>query len=122
LSGGDIDDERIGASRRRQDIADFFAGSRIAPFIANGVFTITGESLRQIQDRVLPGVADSTRVPLYTSTAGWVALDVQGGLPIGERWRVGGGIGNLLDKNYRLHGSGLDSPGWNAFANLRYTF
>ncbi len=122
LSGGDIDDERIGASRRRQDIADFFAGSRIAPFIANGVFTITGESLRQIQDRVLPGVADSTRVPLYSSTAGWVALDVQGGLPIGERWRIGAGIGNLLDKNYRLHGSGLDSPGWNAFANLRYTF
>ena len=32
------------------------------------------------------------------------------------------GIGNLLDKNYRLHGSGVDAPGWNAFANLRFVF
>jgi len=122
LSGGDIDDERIGASRRRQDIADFFNGSRIAPYVANGVFSITGETLRQIQDRVLPGFADGVRVPLYGSTAGWVVLDVQGGMPIGERWRIGGGIGNLLDKNYRTHGSGVDSVGWNAFANLRFVF
>ncbi|MBL8179933.1 MAG: TonB-dependent receptor [Bryobacterales bacterium] len=122
LSGGDIDDERIGASRRRQDIADFFNGSRIAPHIVNGVFGITGETLQQIQDRVLPGVADTTRVALYNGTAGWVSFDIQGGLPIGERWRVGAGIGNLFDKNYRLHGSGLDSPGWNAFANMRFLF
>ncbi|MFN7938382.1 MAG: TonB-dependent receptor [Bryobacteraceae bacterium] len=122
LSGGDIDDERIGASRRRQDIADFFNGSRIAPYLANGVFSITGETLRQIQDRVLPGVADGVRVPLYNTTAGWVAFDIHGGMPIGERWRIGGGIGNLLDKNYRLHGSGVDAPGWNAFANLRFVF
>ena len=55
LSGGDRDDERIGASRRRQDIADFYNSAR-------GAQVQTGETLLQIQNRVLPGVSDSTRV------------------------------------------------------------
>ena len=89
LSGGDLTDERIGAARRRSDIADFFRGGRISPYIlpgADGVtgtgddlFGPTGETLAQIRDRVLPlgatinGVTvadDGTRVPLYTDDAG----------------------------------------------------
>ncbi|MCC6539857.1 MAG: TonB-dependent receptor [Bryobacterales bacterium] len=121
LSGGDLDDERIGASRRRQDIADFFAGARVAPYLdPAGRFTPTGETLRQIQDRVLPGVADTVRVPLYTSTAGWVSLAVRAGVPLTERVTLHLALENLADRQYRLHGSGVDAPGRNAYLALRY--
>lgn len=132
LSGGDRDDERIGASRRRRDIADFFNGARVRPYLdAAGVFTPTGETLRQIQDRVLPlgatingvrVVNDDSRVPLYTATAGWAAVNVRGGFPLGERTRLLFGVDNLLDRNYRVHGSGLDAPGRSAYVGLRYSF
>jgi len=122
LSGGDIDDERIGASRSRNDIAAFFQGSRVAPFIRQGLFTPTVETLRQIQDRVLPSVADGTRVPLYGSTAGWLTWNVVGGIPLSDQMSVQGGVFNILDRNYRVHGSGADSPGVSAFLGFRVRF
>lgn len=131
LSGGDLDDERIGASRRRRDIADLFLGSLISPWIANGVFLPTGETLLAIQNRVLPlgamvnGVRivdDNSRAPLYLKTAGWITLDFTVGLPLGERWSLSGGVQNLLDRNYRVHGSGMDAPGFNVFSSLWFRF
>lgn len=132
LSGGDLDDERIGASRRRRDIADFFRGSRVEPLVdASGVFVPTGETLRRIQDRVLPLgaivngmriVDDNTRVPLYLATAGWATLNVRAGMPLGERWSLLLALDNLLDRNYRVHGSGVDAPGINGYAGIRFLF
>ena len=133
LSGGDRDDERIGASFRRADIAAFFLGSRVAALTdpATGVFRPTGETLLQIQNRVLPIgatihgariVDDSSRAPLYLSTAGWAIAGVRSGFPLGERWQVHGGIENVLDKNYRYHGSGVDAPGVNAWMGVSFAF
>jgi outer membrane receptor protein involved in Fe transport len=123
LSGGDRDDERIGASRSRRDIADFFAGSRIAPYVgADGRFLPTGETLLQIQNRVLPGVAETARVPLYSATAGWAAVNVRGGLPLAARLDLNFALENLLDRNYRHHGSGIDAAGFNAWVSLRWRF
>lgn len=122
LSGGDRDDERIGASFRRADIASFYRGSRtIAP----------NEPLLAIQNRVLPigatingvrVVDDNTRVPLYLTTAGWASFHVRAGVPLGERLDVMAALENLLDKNYRFHGSGIDAPGRSFFLRLRWRF
>jgi hemoglobin/transferrin/lactoferrin receptor protein len=123
LSGGDVDDERIGASYRRSDIAAFFRGGRVAPYLdATGVFRPTGETLAQIQNRVLPGLGDGVRVPLYGSTAGWAVLGVRMGQPVGERWQLMWAVENILDRNYRVHGSGMDAAGINAYLNLSYRF
>jgi outer membrane receptor protein involved in Fe transport len=115
LSGGDRDDERIGASRRRQDIADFYNSVRGAQFRGS-------ETLLQIQNRVLPGLADSVRVTLFNSTPGWATVDLRAGFPLTEMLSLEAALTNLADRNYRLHGSGIDSPGRSAHLQLRWRF
>ena len=133
LSGGDRDDERIGASFRNADISAFFLGSRVAALTdpATVVFRPTGETLLQIQNRVLPigatingvrVVDNNTRVPLYLSTAGWAVAGIRSGFPLSERWQLYGGIENALDRNYRYHGSGVDAPGVNAWISVSVEF
>ena len=141
LNGGDIDDERIGASFRRSDIASFFTATVNDRYLSPGpdgrkgtaddVFTITGETLLQIQNRVLPigstinGVtvtSDGTRVPMYLKTTGWWTLDIHSGVPVTERLGLQFGVSNLLDRNYRVHGSGVDALGINAWVGARYVF
>lgn len=122
LNPADLDDERIGASRRRRDIADFFNSVLAFPYIQAGRFIPTGETLLAIQNRVLPSVADSVRVPLYTRTPGWMDLSIHGGWPITEQTRLNFGFTNLLDKNYRVHGSGADAMGQSLYLGFTYAF
>ena len=141
LSGGDMTDERIGASRRRSDITDFFLGGLVSPFMlpgndgrlgtADDLFGPTGETVAQIRDRVLPlgavvnGVRildDGTRVPLYTRTPGFVSLNVRAGLALTDHLDVTVALMNALDRNYRVHGSGLDAAGRGIFAALRMAY
>lgn len=124
LSGGDLDDERIGAGRSRNDIAAFFNGSRVAPYLTpSGRFGPTDETLAAIQARVLPGAASaSQRIPLYTATAGWVSVSFRGGIALTERLSLQFALDNLTDRNYRVHGSGIDAPGFNSWGALRWQF
>jgi outer membrane receptor protein involved in Fe transport len=141
LSGGDIGDERIGAQRSRRDIADFFRGARVASYLGTGadgrwgtgddLFTPSGQSLLEIQDRVLPlgavihGVLvadDNTRVPLFLDTAGYLATDLSGGFRLSETMSLSAGLSNLLDRNYRVHGSGVDAAGRNLWVRYRLMF
>ncbi len=141
LSGGDITDERIGAAIRRSDIASFFRGSLLRPYVragadgafgtADDVFTATGETLLQIQNRVLPigagvnGVRitdDNSRAPMFLKTAGYATLNLRGSLRLAENAHLDLAAMNLLDKNYRTHGSGMDAPGRNLFVRLRVMF
>jgi hemoglobin/transferrin/lactoferrin receptor protein len=141
LSGGDLTDERIGASRRRSDITSFFGSERVSPYIqvgadgragtADDVFGPTGETAAQIRDRVLPigatinGVTvvdDATRVPLYTETPGFVVVNLGAGLTLTKQLRASLALINLLDRNYRTHGSGVDAPGRSVYASLSASF
>ncbi len=141
LSGGDLTDERIGASRRRSDITSFVTGGRISGYLlpgadgragtADDVFGPTGETAAQIRDRVLPigavingvlVVDDSTRVPLYTDTHAFVVVDLGAGLTFTPELRATVGLLNVFDRNYRIHGSGVDAPGRSAFASLSVSF
>jgi outer membrane receptor protein involved in Fe transport len=141
LSGGDLTDERIGAARRRQDITDFFNGTLISPFIhpgaddrqgtADDVFGPTGETVAQIRDRVLPigatinGVRivdDTSRAPLYLETPGFLSLNLRSGLILRENLYLNLALMNIADRNYRTHGSGVDAPGINFYARLKFSF
>lgn len=129
LSSVDLNDQRQGAIRSRASIAAFFAGgARSRGLIGAGrdgrlgtaddVLTATGETLAQIQDRVLGRGINSA--PLFTKTPGYALFNMRGGLRVGERSDFVFILENILDKNYRIHGSGTDGSGVN-FA-VRYQF
>ncbi|MGH9791141.1 MAG: TonB-dependent receptor domain-containing protein, partial [Candidatus Acidiferrales bacterium] len=117
LSSIELSDQRIGASRTRSSIAAFFNNGAVARgLVANGILLATGETLAQVQDRVL-GVS-AQGAPLFTSTPGFATLNFRGGYRMGERSEVIAVFENVLDRNYRLHGSGVDSVG----RNLQLTY
>jgi hemoglobin/transferrin/lactoferrin receptor protein len=71
---------------------------------------------------VLPGVADGVRVNLYDNTPGWFTIDLRAGVPLGETLSLETGWTNVADRNYRIHGSGIDAPGVSVHAALRWRF
>ena len=74
LSPGDLSDARIGARRRRADIAGFFNGTAVdLGLVQGGRLIETGESLADVQARLLNG-ADATY--LYTETPGFVVFSL----------------------------------------------
>ncbi len=74
--------------------------------------------LRICEDPAVPGsvVADCEGTP------GWATADVRvSGRPFEDRdLRVDLSLDNLLDANYRLHGSGYDAPGLDVKLSVRY--
>ena len=120
LSSGDLSDARIGGLRTPASIAAFFNGGAVdLGLVRNGILVATGETLAEIQHRVL-GTASSA--PLYSTHPGFTTVGVRGGfrLPSGLEMTVM--LENLGDVNYRLYGSGIDAPGLNLQVRTRYRF
>lgn len=70
------------------------------------------------QDRLSAGDrADTQRIP-PGGTPGYGVVHVRGGWRINEQVTVSLGVENLLDKNYRVHGSGVNAPGRNAIVSV----
>ncbi len=120
LSTLDLEDRRTGATRSRSSIRSFFLnGATARGWVSagpDGVFgtaddmlTTTGETLAQLQDRVL-GVGVSS-APLYTSVPGYVTVNIRGGLRLGTRHDFIVEVENLTDRNYRGIAWGVDAPG-----------
>ena len=119
LSSLDLGDRRTGAGRTRATIQSFFRnGARARGWIGAGpdgafgnaddVLLVTGETLAQIQDRVLGvGVNSSS---LFTAVPGYTTFGVRFGMQQG-RHELTVHAENLGDKNSRGISWGVDAPG-----------
>ena len=65
---------------------------------------------------------NTVRVTLFNSTPGWASVDLRAGLPLTERLALEGALTNIADRNYRVHGSGIDSLGRSVHLQLRWRF
>jgi len=130
LSTLDLDDRRTGASRSRGAIANFFGRGAFARGLiaagtdgrfgtADDILKPTGETLAQVQTRVL-GTAASA--PLYTYIPGFLTGGIRGGFRIGESHEVILDFSNLNDKNYRGISWGTDAPGRGLGFRYNYRF
>jgi hemoglobin/transferrin/lactoferrin receptor protein len=119
LSPLDLGDRRTGAGRSRASIRAFFlngatahgwisAGPDNVAGTADDRLTATGETLAQVQDRVLgPGVNSSS---LFPSIPGYATFGVRAAFRSG-RHAVTVDAENLNDRNYRGISWGMDAPG-----------
>jgi hemoglobin/transferrin/lactoferrin receptor protein len=65
--------------------------------------------------------ADTDRIPAG-GTPGYGLVTLRGGWRSMAGWRVSVAAENLFDKNYRIHGSGVNEPGRNFIVSVFYTF
>lgn len=121
FSDNDISQARIGGLRTREEIAGFFNGGAVARgLVRNGILLATGETLAQVQLRVLGPTLQPNQ--LFTKNPGFALFNVRGGFHIGERSSVTVILENIFDKNYRTMGSGIDGPGTNAAVRYSLSF
>jgi len=64
---------------------------------------------------------DTQRIP-PRGTPDYFLLDVSGGYGIAENWDVVLGFKNVLDKSYRVHGSGVNAPSFGVQLSSVYRF
>ena len=120
FNSGDFGDARIGGSRTRAAIGSFFNGTAVdRGYVRNGVLVATGETLPQVQQRVL---GDATAAPMFTRGAGFLVLGARAGVALSDGIELSVLGENLTDENYRLFGSGHDAAGVHVQARLRYRF
>jgi outer membrane receptor protein involved in Fe transport len=130
LSTLDLADRRTGALRSRADIANFFNnGARVHGLIGPGpdgrfgtaddILRATGETLAQVQTRVLGAAASA---PLFPYLPGYGLVNVRGGMRITERSEIGVDFENIGDKSYRGPSWGIDGPGRSVTLRYQYRF
>lgn len=142
LSTLDLGDRRTGAARSRAQIRNFFRRGACVRGLTTpgtngqcgsdgGILIATGETLLQLQNRLLPigssvnGVFiidDNTSVPLFDQTPGYVLFNIRGGYRISENQQLNLSLENITDKNYRAPGWGIDGPGRSFQINYRLRF
>jgi hemoglobin/transferrin/lactoferrin receptor protein len=65
--------------------------------------------------------ADTQRIP-PGGTPGYAVFTLRGGYQLTEQFKLSAALENIGDKNYRIHGSGLNEPGRNLVVAAEYAF
>ncbi len=131
LSTLDLADRRTGATRSRTNIQNFFrrgacvrglttAGANGQCGAAGGILIATGETLAQVQNRVL-GVGVNS-APLFTAIPGYGLVNLRGGYRFSDTQEIFIDFENIADKSHRNPGWGIDGPGRGVTARYRYRF
>ena len=132
LSTLDLGDRRTGATRSTGQIANFFRrGACVRGLVAPGadgrcgtgdetILIPTGETLAQVQTRVLGGTAAPAQ-PLFPYLPGYGLLNVRGGFRF-EKSEISLDFENIGDQNYRGPSWGIEGPGRSLTARYRYRF
>lgn len=119
LSSLDLSDRRTGAARSRTNIQNFFRrgacvrglstpGSDGQCGSSGGILIATGETLAEVQNRVL-GSAQSA--PLFNAIPGYGLINLRGGFNLNEDQKISIDFENIADKSHRNPGWGIDGPG-----------
>ena len=117
---GDLTDARIGGTRTRNSIAAYFSGTATdIGLVRDGILQPTGETLAQVQGRLL---GDAASAPLFDRAPGFLIVGLRGGVQVLRDVDLTVIGENLTDRNYRVYGSGVDGPGVNVQARVRYRF
>jgi outer membrane receptor protein involved in Fe transport len=141
LSTLDLSDRRTGAARSRTQIQNFFRRGACVRGVttpgatgcgsAGGILIATGETLAQVQNRLLPigatinGVTvvnNDTAVPLFPYLPGYGLVGLRGAIRFGERSEVFFDFENIADKQYRGISWGVDGAGRGITLRYRYKF
>jgi len=74
------------------------------------------------QDKLaLRDETDSSRIPVG-GTPGYTVFNVRAGIDVTDDLTVTAAVENITDKDYRIHGSGVNEAGTNFITSLRYSF
>jgi len=136
LSTLDVSDRRTGGARTRGQIQNFFrrgacvrgittVGSSGQCGSAGGILVATGETLAQVQSRMLPGVLltdTTTAIPLFNAIPGYLLLNARGGYQINDRQQITVDFENIADKSHRAPGWGIDGSGRSLTFRYQYRF
>ena len=141
LSSLDLVDRRTGGTRSRANIQNFFKRGACVRGLttpgatgcgsAGGILMPTGETLTQVQNRVLPlgatinGVFitnNDTAVPMFTAVPGYGVIGVRGSYKFDDRSELTFDFENIADKYYRGISWGIDGGGRGITLRYRYTF
>lgn len=88
-----------------------------APGWVEGTATWAGDA-----DRLSPSdERDTSRIP-DGGTPGYVTFNLRSGWEVDEDLYLTIGVENLLDEDYRIHGSGVNRPGRNLYVGLSWSF
>ena len=130
LSSLDLADRRTGAIRSRANIQNFFRrgacvrgltmpGTNGQCNSAGGTLKATGETLAQVQTRVLE-IAESA--PLFNAIPGYGLVNLRGGFRFNDAHEITMDFENIADKSHRAPGWGIDGPGRSVTARYRFRF